>query len=123
MRLGKPSVADRKAINYSQGFKRVGGGKEEFALDINPASFGFHYEKNPRLESVSPEAFAEAGVAALSGQKGHVYDRILLNTAIVDYLMGFCPDPHEAIEQTKEAIDSGRAIARLRAYIEKSNTR
>jgi anthranilate phosphoribosyltransferase len=72
---------------------------------------------------VSPDAFAEAGVAALSGQKGHVYDRILLNTAIQNYLLGLCPDPHEAIEQTKEAIESGRAMARLRAYIAKSNIR
>lgn len=123
MRLGKPSVADRKAINYTQGFKRADGGKQVFALDINPASYGFHYDKNPRLESVSAEAFAEVGVAALSGQKGHVYDRILLNTAIGDYLLGFYPDPQEAIDQTKDAIDSGRALAHLRAYIEKSNTR
>lgn len=123
LRLGKPSVADRKAINYSQGFQRINGHKEGFALDINPEAFGFNYEKNPRLESVSPEAFAEAGVGALSGQKGHVYDRILLNTAIQNYLLGLCPDPHEAIEQTKEAIESGRAMARLRAYIAKSNTR
>ena len=72
---------------------------------------------------MSAEVFAEVGVAALSGQKGHVYDRILLNTAIGDYLLGFYPDPQEAIEQTKEAIDSGRALAHLRAYIEKSNTR
>ena len=122
LRLGKPSVADRKAINYSQGFQRINEHKEGFALDINPEGFGFHYEKNPRLESVSPEAFAKAGVAALSGQKGHVYDRILLNTAIQDYLLGHCPDPHEAIEQTKEAIESGQAMARLRAYIAKSNT-
>ena len=123
LRLGKPSVADRKAINYTQGFQRMAGYREGFALDINPEAFGFYYKKNRRLESVSPDAFAEAGVAALSGQKGHVYDRILLNTAIQNYLLGLCPDPHEAIEQTKEAIDSGQAMARLRAYIAKSNIR
>ena len=123
LRLGKPSVADRKAINYSQGFQRVNGRKEDVALDINPVTFGFHYEKNPRLESVTPEAFAVAGIAALSGQKGHVYDRILLNTAIPDFLLGFYSNPQEAIEQTKEAIESGRAMAHLRAYIDQSNTR
>ena len=123
LRLGKPSVADRKAINYSQGFQRVNGRKVDIALDISPKAFGFHYEKNPRLESVSPEAFAEAGIAALSGHKGHVYDRILLNTAIQDYLLGLRPNPDEAIEQTKEAIESGRALEHLRAYVENSNTR
>ena len=121
LRLGKPSAADRKAVNYSQGFRCVNGRKKDLALDINPEAFGFHYEKNPRLESVSTEAFAEAGMAALSGQKGHVYDRIVLNTAIKDYLLGLCPDPHQALERTKEAIDSGRALAHLKAYIDKSN--
>ncbi|MBI1929063.1 hypothetical protein HYR99_33060 [Candidatus Poribacteria bacterium] len=120
LRLGNPSTAERQAVNYSQGFQRVNGQRKDFALDIDPAAFGFHHDKNPRLESVSPEAFAEAGMAALSGEKGHVYDRVVLNTAITDYLLGLCPDAHEAIERTKDAIDSGRALAHLKAYIAKS---
>ena len=54
------------------------------------------------------------------GERGHVYDRIVLNTAMTDYLLGICPNPDEALRRTKDAIDSGRALARLRAYIEKS---
>ena len=121
LRLGNPSTAERQAVNYSQGFRRVGERREDFSLDIDPSEFGFNYEKNPRIETVSPEAFASAGMEALSGQKGQIYDRLVLNTAMTDYLLGICSDPHEAIARTQEAIDSGRALAHLKAYIAKSH--
>ena len=121
LRLGNPSTDERQAINYSQGFRRVGGRREDFSLDIDPSEFGFNYEKNPRIETISPEAFASAGMEALSGQKGQIYDRLVLNTAMTDYLLGICSDPHEAIARTQEAIDSGRALAHLKAYIAKSH--
>ena len=121
LRLGNPSTEERQAINYSQGFRRVGERRKDFSLDIDPSEFGFNYEKNPRIETISPKAFASAGMKALSGQKGQIYDRLVLNTAMTDYLLGFCLDPYEAIERTKEAIDSGRALAHLKTYIAKSH--
>ena len=120
LRLGKPSTEDYMAVNYSQGFRKIGGQREDFTLDLNPQTIGFSYERNPRMSSVSPETFAEAGLAALSGEKGHVYDRIVLNTAMTDYLLGICADPDEALRRTKHAINSGRALTHLRAYIKKS---
>ena len=120
LRFGKPSAEDYMAVNYSQGFRKINGQREDFALDVNPQTFGFNYERNPRMDSVSAETFADAGLAALSGERGHVYDRIVLNTAMTDYLLGICPNPDEALRRTKDAIDSGRALERLRAYIEKS---
>ena len=33
LRLGKPSTSDRMAVNYSQGFRRVDGTREDFAMD------------------------------------------------------------------------------------------
>ncbi len=121
LRLGKPSTEDRKAINYSQGFRHAGERQENIALDIDPEAFGLDYDQSPRLETVSAKSYAEAGISALSGQKGHVYDRIVFNTALKDHLLGLCPDPHDAVRRTKEAIDSGRALAHLKAYIQKSN--
>ncbi len=117
LRLGKPSTSDRMAINYSQGFLRVDGHREDFAVDINPSDYGFGYARSPRPESISPHAFAEAGIAALSGQKGHIYDRIVLNTAMVDYLLGICPEPRRAITRARAAIDDGSALKHLRAYV------
>ena len=120
LRMGKPSTEDFMAVNYSQGFRRIGGQREDFRLDVNPQSFGFNYERNPRMDSVSPETFAEAGLAALSGEKGHIYDRIVLNAAMTDFLLGICPNADEARQRAMDAINSGCALAHLRAYIEKS---
>ena len=121
LRLGKPSTSDRMAINYSQGFRRVNGVREDFALDIDPEIYGFDYMRSPRPEVISAVAFAEAGVAALSGEKGHIYDRILLNTAMVDYLLGICPEPEDALKRTQSVMDDGRALKHLQAYIAVSN--
>lgn len=128
LRLGKPSTPAptrnedaRMAVNYSQGFRRVGDVREDFAMDIDPAAYGLAYARSPRPEVVSAEAFAELGVAALSGEKGHIYDRILLNTAMVDYLLGICPEPAEALARTRSVMDSGRALEHLQAYLRKSH--
>ena len=117
LRLGKPSTPDRMAVNYSQGFRCIHGKREDFALDIDPKVYGFAYTLNPRPEIVTADAFAEAGVAALSGEKGHIYDRILLNTAMVDYLLGICPDPHYAIKRVQSVMDDGSPLRHLKAYI------
>ena len=77
--------------------------------------------RSPRPEVASAEAFAELGVAALSGEKGHIYDRILLNTAMVDYLLGICPEPEEAIARARAVMDSGRALEHLRTYVSESH--
>ena len=121
LRLGKPSTSDRMAINYSQGFRRVNGAREDFALDIDPEIYGFDYTRSPRPEIVSAEAFAEAGVAALSGEKGPIYDRILLNAAMVDYLLGICPVPEDALASAKSVMDNRSALKHLQAYIAVSN--
>ena len=121
LRLGKPSTSDRLAINYSQGFRRTNGTRVDFALDIDPKIHGFEYPRSQRPAVVSAEAFAEAGVAALSGEKGHIYDRILLNTAMVDYLLGICPTPEAALTRTRSVMEDGSALKHLQAYLAKSH--
>ena len=120
LRLGKPSGNGRKAVNFTQGFRRVGDGRNDFSADVNPREFGFVYDHSPRLEAVSPEAFAKAGTAALSGERGHVYDRIVFNAAMTDYWLGLTSDPRHALEDARAAVDSGLALARLQAYIDGS---
>ena len=117
LRLGKPSTPDRMAVNYSQGFRCINGKRQDFALDIDPKTYGFDYALNPRPEITTADAFAEAGIAALSGEKGHIFDRILLNSAMVDYLLGICSDPHGAIKRAKSVMDDGSALEHLKAYI------
>ncbi len=120
LRLAKPSDGDRKAINNVRGFRTRGGRIETYDRDVDPAAAGFRYNRHPRPESVSAEAFAKAGWAALAGQRGPAYDQIVLNVAIKDHLLGFDVDPTTAVERAEDAIESGRAAAHLTAYVEAS---
>ena len=120
LRLGKPSGEDRKAVNFVQGFHRINTQRHEIAVDADPKTYGFDYSENLRPETVSTKAFAQLGLAALSGEKSHIYDRLILNTALTDHLLGLEPDPHLSIEKVRETINSGRALAQLKAYIQAS---
>ena len=120
LRLGKPSDARRKAVNYVQGFRRVGGGLTTVAGDVDPREYGFRYEQSPRPAEVSARAFAELGVAALKGEQGPVYDRIVLNVGLTDYYLGLSTSAEEGLAEAREAMDSGRALAHLERYISRS---
>lgn len=118
--LRKPTAKGRKSVNYVKGFRRSGDHIEDFALDVNPKTFGFNYDRSPRLQSVSVCSFVQAGMAALSGQRGQVYDQILLNSSMTDYLLGFFPNFDDAFAHSKDAIDSGRALEHLKAYVDRT---
>ncbi len=117
LRVRAPSEARKKTLNNVEGFRDG----VSFALDIDPADLGFNYEQNPRLPEISAEAFAEAGRSALLGEPGHVLDRIVLNTGTIDWLLGYESNHIEAISKARDAIESGRALAHLDAYIETSH--
>ena len=118
MRISNPSTSERNSINHSEGFRYTRGGRVDFSMDINPADYGFHYRTNPRSVQVTAEGFAEAGIAALSGQKGEIYDRLILNTGIINYLLGLYSTPQQSIKEAKIVIDNGDALRRLKRYLE-----
>jgi len=120
LRLGKKSDARRKAVNYAGGFRRVGAQRCDFEVDVDPCQWGLAYDQDPRPETVSAPAFAQLGWEALCGQRGPAFDSIVLNVGMTDHLLGLCPDPGQALEEARVAIDSGAALGRLRVYIEKS---
>lgn len=62
-------------------------------------------------------------MAALRGERGPAYDRIVFNAAMQDHLLGCngASDPMVAIERAKEALDSGAALRRLENYIRLSH--
>lgn len=77
---------------------------------------------------IFPEMFQvtrniELGLAALRGEKGSAYDRIVLNAGMVDHLLGCdgAQDISSALHRAREAVDSGKALNRLLNYIKKSN--
>ena len=117
LRTGAPSEGGRKTLNYAEGFRNG----QTFALDIDPSNYGFDYATSPRPEHISAEAFASAGYEALSGQPGHIRDRIILNTGILDWLLGYDSEPESAIRKAAATLDSGSPRTVLDRYIAASN--
>ncbi|KAI5082360.1 hypothetical protein GOP47_0002103 [Adiantum capillus-veneris] len=120
-------------LNHCAGFRpsnsieassidRDGVTRETFEMQINPKDFGFQSSSTPRIDR-AVEKNVELGLCALKGEKGPAYDRIILNAAVADHLLGCrgASDISEAVERAKEAVDSGRALARLMNYVQASN--
>lgn len=63
------------------------------------------------------------GLAALRGERGPAYDRIVLNAGMVDHLLGCdgAEDISSALDRAREVIDSGKALNRLLNYIKISH--
>ncbi|KAE8716559.1 phosphoribosylglycinamide formyltransferase [Hibiscus syriacus] len=130
-RLRSSSTSKGVPVNYCSGFRSVdmesacevdGVSRQSFKLEVNAMDYGFEPTDTPRTDrSVSKNI--ELGLAALQGEKGPAYDRIVLNAGIVDHLLGCdgAEDVSLALERAKEAIDSGKALKKLLNYIKMSN--
>ncbi|KAK8564450.1 hypothetical protein V6N13_005325 [Hibiscus sabdariffa] len=126
-RLRSASTSKGLPVNHCSGFRSVGmesackeGGVslQSFRLEVNATDYGFEPTDTPRTDrSVSKNI--ELGLAALHGQKGPAYDRIVLNAGIVDHLLGCdgAEDVTMALDKAREAIDSGKALKKLLNYI------
>ncbi|XP_027346740.1 uncharacterized protein LOC113858341 [Abrus precatorius] len=118
-------------VNYCSGFRSldisstselVGVTRQGFSLEVNAKDYGFQPTDTPRTDrSVSKNI--ELGLAALRGEKGPAYDRIVLNAGMVDHLLGVdgAEDISAALDRAREAIDSGNALKRLLNYIKVSH--
>ncbi|XP_047332174.1 anthranilate phosphoribosyltransferase [Impatiens glandulifera] len=130
-RVRSASASKGLPVNYCSGFRSRnvipayevdGVSRENFKLEINAKDYGFEPTETPRTDrSVSRNI--ELGLEALSGEKGAAYDRIVLNAAVADHLLG-CDGAEQitvALERAREAIDSGEALSRLLNYIKASH--
>ncbi|GAU21344.1 hypothetical protein TSUD_189310, partial [Trifolium subterraneum] len=115
-RLRSVSTTKGIPVNYCSGFRSLdvastselgGVTREGFSLEVNAKDYGFQSTDTPRTDrSVSKNI--ELGLAALSGEKGPAYDRIVLNAGMVDHLLGAegAEDISAALDRAREAIDS-----------------
>lgn len=125
------AVVRGRPLNYCTGFRpgdpntciQVCDGvpRESFSQEVVASDLGFESTPTPRVDR-SIAKNVELGLAALRGEKGPAYDRIVLNAAMADHLLGCegASDAQTAIERAKHAIDSGRALQHLTAYLERS---
>ncbi|KAI4384147.1 hypothetical protein MLD38_002335 [Melastoma candidum] len=130
-RLRAASVSKGLPINYCSGFRSMssvsaleldGVSRQNFNVEINARDYGFEPSNTPRTDR-SVLKNIELGLAALRGEKGPVYDRIVLNAGLVDHLLG-CDGGEDislAFERARETIDSGKALKKLLNYIKSSH--
>lgn len=116
LRSRQPDSDSRKSVNHFEGFvdKKTSSGT------LDPARFGLAHKTSPRAETVSAEAFARAGLRALEGERGADCDRILLNAAGLNVLLGLETNPAVAVAAAQDAIESGRALSHLERYVARS---
>ncbi|MFZ5483702.1 MAG: anthranilate phosphoribosyltransferase [Pseudomonadota bacterium] len=107
---------------------------EEIEYDIDPAALGIAQtvravplpDDLPKSERAGDEvaimvdvkataqAAAEAGMAALAGNKGASYDTLVLTAAMVLHHVGRAHSLLEGADRARAALDSGRALARVK---------
>ncbi|GFP97491.1 anthranilate phosphoribosyltransferase [Phtheirospermum japonicum] len=130
-RLRSPNASKGLPVNYCSGFRSLnvtpaddftGVSRESFNMVVNASDYGFEPSDTPRTDR-SVTRNIELGLAALRGEKGPAYDRIVMNAGMVDHLLGCdgAQDVNSAFDRAREAIDSGKALNRLLSYIKKSN--
>jgi anthranilate phosphoribosyltransferase len=107
---------------------------EEHGVDINPENIGIRQELRavplpedlPAAEQVGDDialtvnvkaaakAAADAGMAALAGEKGGTYDSLVYAGALVLHHLRRQPDLNSAADQVRAVLDSGAAAARVK---------
>ncbi|XP_057949860.1 uncharacterized protein LOC131144918 isoform X2 [Malania oleifera] len=126
-RLRSVNASKGLPVNYCSGFRSLsaasalevdGVSRQSFNVEVNAKDYGFEPTETPRTDR-SVLRNIELGLAALSGEKGPAYDRIVLNAGMVDHLLGCdgAEDISLALDRAREAIDSGEALNKLVNYI------
>ncbi len=107
---------------------------EEVEADIDPQALGIEQsvravplpEGLPKIERAGDEvaimvdvaatarAAAEAGLAALGGEKGPTYDSLVIGAALILHHLGRAGSLRQAADQARAVLDSGRALARVK---------
>lgn len=101
-------------ITISDGTKvsRFVNGKVE-TLYFSPEDFGLQRGSVTDLTGGDKDANADITIRILKGEKGHKRDIVLMNSAAALAVSGRAMDMQESFEVARDAIDSGRAMAKL----------
>ncbi len=90
--------------------------------EINPEKYGFKFAPKTSLKGGSASENAEITTAILTKEMyGPKRDIVILNTAVALMVDGKARDIQDGIIMAKEAIDSKKALAKLKEIIEVSN--
>lgn len=84
-------------------------GRQLLDQELNPADYGFHNAEHSIDKEISAQQIAQAGMQALSGKRGLVWDLIAYHAAMFYHLAGVCQTAEQAAAKAVEALQSGQA--------------
>ncbi|KAK9707411.1 hypothetical protein RND81_07G196000 [Saponaria officinalis] len=130
-RLRSSNSSKGLPVNYCSGFRSSvcpsvfevdGVSQESFNYEVNADDYGIKPTDTPRTDRLVAKNI-KLDIAALRGEKGPAYDRIVFNAGVVDHLLGSdgAEDIYTALDRAREAIDSGQALKRFLNYIKISH--
>ncbi len=82
-------------------------------FEVDPAAFGLAHEDHAGIAGGTARMNAERVRAIFAGEKGAARDIVVLNTAAALVVAGVVPGLEEGIGRAQEALDSGKAAAKL----------
>ena len=88
---------------------------------ITPEDFGLQRCQKADLVGGTPEENANITLAILNGEKSPKRDAVLLNAGAALYIGQKAQSMKDGVSLAAELIDSGKALEKLRAFIEESN--
>lgn len=95
---------------------------EEFkTYTISPEQFGYERCSKEDLLGGTPEENAAITKAILSGEKGPKRDAVVMNAGAGIYVAGKADSLKAGMKLAEELIDSGAAMKKLEAFVEKTN--
>ena len=86
-----------------------------FTETVRPEDFGFPLAKPEAIRGGDTVDNAAITLAVLEGQKGAPRDMVLLNAAAAFVAAGKADTLEDGIELAADSIDSGKALAKLKA--------
>jgi len=84
---------------------------------LRPEDFGLHRASPQALAGAEPAEAAAEALRILNGEAGAKQDMVLANAAAGIYVAGKAASLDEAVPVARDALDSGRALAKLRELI------
>ncbi|KMN30817.1 anthranilate phosphoribosyltransferase [Chromobacterium sp. LK1] len=92
---------------------------EEYLLD--PRELGFEFAELKQLRAETAAASRDILLAVLNQETGPARDIVILNAAAAIYTAGVSPSLADGVTMAREALDSGRARAKLDQLIQLSH--
>jgi len=116
---GRPGMDEVSVLGPTSAVLVDEGSIDRFLID--PREIGLYHPLPGDVAELSPQLSAEAAREVLGGTPGARRDMVVLNAACGLLAFGAVKDLDMGVRRCEAAIDSGRALARMNAYIKRTN--